>query len=163
MNKLKIIIPVFIIMIISVGIIIINSNEEKIEEVIVEQEMEWTYSGPFGMDKTEYNLGEKVFIDVVDIPIKDKGTAVVLRPLNSTHFVKYLSIDFDGSMKNNFNRYFEPRLNEWREICSTNDLVGEWKIIFIGVEYEDLNFRIIDQTSSWDDRVFEPLVGIGKC
>ena len=163
MNKLKIIIPVFIIMIISVGIIIINSNEEKIEEVIVEQEMEWTYSGPFGMDKTEYNLGEKVFIDVVDIPIKDKGTAVVLRPYNATFHEKYLTIEFDGSMKNNFNRYFEPRLNEWREICSTNDLVGEWKIIFLGVEYEEIKFRINNQTSSWDDRVFEPLVGIGKC
>ena len=83
--------------------------------------------------------------------------------LNSTHFIKYLSIDFDGSLKNNFNRYFEPRLNEWGEICSTNDLVGDWKIEFVGVEYEDLNFRIINQTSSWDERVFQPLVGIGYC
>ena len=163
MNKLKIIIPVFIIMIISVGIIIINSNEEKIEEVIVDQEVEWIYSGPFGIEKTEYNLGEKIFLDIIDIPKKDKGTALVLRPLNATHHIKYLSIDFDGSLKDNFNRYFEPRLNEWRGICSGNDLVGDWKIVFSGVEYEDLNFRIINQTSSWDTRVFEPLVGIGTC
>ena len=164
MNKLKIIIPVFIIIIIiSIGIIITNSNEEINEEIIEVQEVEWIYSGPFGMEKTEYNIGEKVFLDVVDIPKKDKGTAVVMRPLNSTHDIEYLRIDFDGSMKNNFNRYFEPRLNELKGICSTNDLVGDWKIRFVGVEYEELKFRIINQTSSWDTREFKPLVGKGTC
>ena len=163
MNKLKIIIPIFLIIIISVSIIITNPNEEMNQEIIEEQEEIWTYSGPFGIPKTEYNLGEKVFIDVVNIPIKDKGTVTVFRPLNSTHHIKYLSIDFDGSLKNNFNRYFEPRLSEYKEICSRNDLVGDWKIVFSGVEYEDLNFRVINQTSSWDTRVFEPLVGIGRC
>ena len=163
MKKLKIIIPVFIIIIISVGIIITNSNEEINEEIIEDQEVEWIYSGPFGMEKTEYNLGEKIFLDIVDIPKKDKGTAVVMRPLNSTHDIEYLRIDFDGSKKDNFNRYFEPRLNEWRGICSGNDLLGDWKIRFVGVEYEELKFKIINQTSSWDTRTFEPLVGIGKC
>ncbi len=163
MKKLKIIIPIFIIIIISVGIIITNSNEEINEEIIEDQEVEWIYSGPFGMEKTEYNLGEKIFLDIVDIPKKDKGTAVVMRPLNSTHDIEYLRIDFDGSKKDNFNRYFEPRLNEWRGICSGNDLLGDWKIRFVGVEYEELKFKIINQTSSWDTRTFEPLVGIGKC
>ena len=163
MNKLKIIIPIFVIIIICVGIIMTNSNEEKNEETIVEQELEWTYSGPFGIDKIEYNLGEKIFIDVINIPIKDKGTLIVYRPLNTTHDIKYLTIDFDGSKKNNFSHYFEPRLNEFKKICSINDLVGDWKIKFSGVEYEDLNFRINNQTSSWDERVFQPLVGIGYC
>ena len=161
MNKLKIIIPVFIIIIISVGIIMTNSNEEKIKEAIIEEE--WTYSGPFGIDKIEYNIGEKMFIDVVDIPKEDKGTAIFFRPINATHDIEYLSIDFDGSKKDNFNRYFEFKLNEWKGICSRNDLLGDWKIIFLGVEYKELNFRVLNQTSSWDTRVFEPLVGIGKC
>ena len=161
MKKLKIIIPVFIIIIISISIIITNSNEKKIEEAIIEEE--WTYSGPFGIDKTEYNIGEKIFIDVVDIPKEDKGTAIFFRPINATHDIEYLSIDFDGSKKDNFNRYFEFKLNEWKGICSRNDLLGDWKIIFLGVEYKELNFRVLNQTSSWDTRVFEPLVGIGKC
>ena len=163
MNKLKIIIPIFIIIIISVGIIITNPNEEIIEEVIIDQDEGWTYSGPFGIDKIEYNVGEKIFLDVRDIPKGDKGTAVVIRPLNATHGKEHLRIDFDGSMKNNFNRYFEPRLNELKGICSTNDLVGDWKIRFVGVEYEELKFRIINQTSSWDTREFKPLVGKGTC
>ena len=168
MNKLKIIIPVFlIIIIISVGMIITNSNEEVNEEIIEEiievQEVKWRYSGPFGIEKTEYNIGEKIFIDIVDIPKEDKGKAVVYRPLNATHCKEYLSIEFDGSKINNFNRYFEFKLNEWKGICSRNDLAGDWKIVFLGVEYEDLNFKVINQTSSWDTRVFEPLVGIGKC
>ena len=163
MNKLKIIIPIFVIIIISVGIIITNSNEVINEEIIEEQEVEWIYSGSFRIEKTEYNIGEKIFINIVDIPKEDKGTATVLRPLNATHDIKYLTIEFDGSMKNNFNRYFEPKFNELSGICSVNDLVGEWRIVFSGVEYKDLNFRIINQTSSWDTRVFEPLVGIGTC
>ena len=161
MNKLKIIIPVFIIIIISVGIIMTNSNEEKIKEAIIEEE--WTYSGPFGIDKIEYNIGEKMFIDVVDIPKEDKGTAIFFRPINATHDIEYLSIDFDGSKKDNFNRYFEFKLNEWKGICSRNDLLGDWKIIFLGVEYKELNFRVLNQTSSWDTRTFEPLVGKGRC
>ena len=163
MKKLKIIIPIFIIVIIFVGIMMTNSNEKLVEdqEEIIEEK--WTYSGPFGIDKTEYNLGEKIFLDIVDIPKNHKGTAVVLRPLNATHHIKFLSINFDGSQKDNFNRYFEPRLNEWAGICSRNDLAGDWKIVFLGVEYEDLNFRINNQTSSWDTRTLEPLVGIGKC
>ena len=161
MNKLKIIIPVFIIIIISVGIIMTNSNEEKIKEAIIEEE--WTYSGPFGIDKTEYNIGEKIFIDVVDIPKEDKGIAIFFRPINATHDIEYLRIDFDGSNKDNFNRYFEFRLNDKKGICSVNDLAGDWTINFIGVEYEELKFKIINQTSSWDTRTFEPLVGIGKC
>ena len=166
MNKLKIIIPVFIIIviiIICVGIIITNSNEEISEEITEVQEVKWIYSGPFGIEKTEYNIGEKIFMDIVDIPKEDKGTAIVFRPLNATHDTEYLSIDFDGSKKNNFNRYFEFKLNELKGICSRNDLIGDWYIKFIGVEYEDLDFRVINQTSSWDTRTFEPLVGIGKC
>ena len=163
MNKLKIIIPILIIIIISVGIIITNSNEEINEEIIEDQEVEWIYSGPFGMEKTEYNLGEKIFMDIVDLQKRDKGTVLILRPLNATHSIEYLTIEFDGSLKNNFNRYFEPRLNEFTGICSRDDLIGDWKMQFLGVEYEDLNFRIINQTSSWDTRVFEPLVGIGSC
>ena len=163
MNKLKIIIPMFIIIIISVGIIITIPNEEVIEEAIIDQDEGWTYSGPFGIDKKEYNLGEKIFLDIVDLPKEHKGIAVVLRPFNTTHHEKYMTIEFDGSMKNNFNRYFEPRLNEFRGICSTNDLVGEWRILFLGVEYEELKFRINNQTSSWDDRKMQPLFGKGIC
>ena len=165
MNKLKVIIPIFIIIIISVGIIITNSNQDTTSksEIDLTTEESWAYSGPFGIEKTEYNLGEKIFISVENIPMGDKGKAIILRPFNDTHSKEYLSIEFDGNMKNNFNRYFEPRLNEWKSICSVNDLTGNWKIIFAGVEYEELNFRIINQTSSWDDRIMEPIVGKANC
>ena len=163
MNKLKIIIPIIII-IIAVGVIITNSNQEntevKIDSTIQEP---WTYSGPFGIEKTEYNIGEKIFLSVENIPVGDKGEAVVYRPFNETHTKQYLSIEFDGSKKNNFNRYFEPRLNEWKAICSTNDLVGDWKIEFVGVNYKPLNFKILNQTSSWDNRTFEPIVNKSNC
>ena len=165
MNKLKVIIPIFIIIIISVGIIITNSNQDTTEKSKIDLTIEekWNQSGPFGIDKTEYNLGEKIFITVTDVPVEDKGKAIVFRPLNDTHWKKYFDIEFDGSSKVNFNRYFEPRLNEWKSICSVNDLTGNWKIVFAGVEYEELNFRIINQTSSWDDRIMEPIIDKANC
>ena len=62
MNKLKVIIPIFIIIIISVGIIITNSNQDTTSksEIDLTTEESWVYSGPFGIEKTEYNLGEKI-------------------------------------------------------------------------------------------------------
>jgi len=77
--------------------------------------------------------------------------------------VKYLGIKFDGENKQNFNRYFEPRLNEWVGVCSTNDLIGEWLVVFSGTSYEPIYFTILDQKMPGDTREMEPIVGVGKC
>ena len=49
------------------------------------------------------------------------------------------------------------RLNELKDICSTNELAGEWVVKFIGTEYPDINLKILNQTSSWDTRTFDPV------
>ena len=177
MIKVKIIIPIVIVIIIAGALIIFTQNEEISENKIEE---EWIKSGPFSIEKHRYNLGEKIFIDVNNIPKNVKGEAIFFRPTTTPNLenikefegvpedfikskVKYLGIQFDGSMKDNFNRYFEPKFNEWKGICSANDLVGEWVIVFTGTDYEPMYFEIINQTSSWDDRTFEPLVNVGNC
>jgi len=143
-----------IVIIIATGLILGNSNEQTVEEKWLEEKI---VSGPFSIDKSEYNLGEKIFIVVNDLKEEDKGQVIFFRPLNNTSWTNYMVIDFDGKNKTQYNLYFEPRLSELKKLCSTNELVGEWVVKFIGTEYSDINFKIMNQTSSWDKRTFEPV------
>ena len=63
MKKQKSIIIVISIItaIIIAGIILFDSNQEIVETQIEEK---WNESGPFAIDKKQYNLGDKIFIDV---------------------------------------------------------------------------------------------------
>jgi len=152
--KKIIIVSIVIVIIIATGLILGNSNEQTVEEKWLEEKI---VSGPFSIDKSEYNLGEKIFIVVNDLKEEDKGQVIFFRPLNNTSWTNYMVIDFDGKNKTQYNLYFEPRLSELKKICSTNELVGEWVVKFIGTEYSDINFKIMNQTSSWDKRTFEPV------
>jgi hypothetical protein len=168
-----------IVVIAIVGIAIggaIEFNEEKEREGVPWREG----SGPFQIEKYEYYLGEKIFMNAVDIPADASGEIIFFRPATDgvdrlpkeyqgipgeliAKKVKYIGIKFDGEQKSNFNKYFEPRFNEWKGVCSTSDLVGEWIMTFSGTEYEPIHFTIIDQTMPGDTRTFEALVDIGNC
>ena len=172
MINLKIIIAI----IVGIGIIgiiiggVIEFNSEKEMEGIP-----WrAASGPFQIEKYEYYLGEKIFLNAIDIPIDQKGEIIFFRPapdgINKypkefegisseliSKKVKYLGIKFDGENKQNFNKFFEPRFNEWKGICSTYDLVGEWRVVFSGTQYEYLDFTVLNQTMPGDARTFEPI------
>ena len=176
MRYLKIIIPIIIIGIIA-GAIAANSEQEIVEE---ETEIQWVSSGPFSIEKDQYMLGEKIFLTVNYIPKDVKGEAIFFRPTPTPDLQKvkefegvpeelirskvaYITIPFDGSAKENWNRYFEPKFNEFKGICSTNELVGEWILVFAGTYYEPIYFEVLNQTSSWDERTFEPLTNVGRC
>ena len=152
--KKIIIVSVAILIIIATGVILLNSNEQTVEEKWLEEQVR---SGPFSIDKTEYNVGEKIFIVVNGLKEEDKGKVIFFRPLNSTAWSNYITMDFDGTNKTQFNLYFEPKLSKLKNICSTDDLAGEWVVKFIGTEYLDINFKVMNQTSSWDKRTFDPV------
>jgi hypothetical protein len=154
MIKVKVIIPIIIIIIIAGALIIFTPNEEISENKIIEK---WQKSGSFEIDKSEYNIGEKIFLSTTNLLPEDKGTVQFLRPINDTHNKSYIKIPFDGSEKTQFNYYFEPRYNEYKGICSIDDIAGNWLVKFLGTQYEDLNFKILAQPSSWDERTFEPI------
>jgi hypothetical protein len=179
MSYLKVVIPIIVIIIIG-GIIVFNSNQDVDVEKNNEEEIQWRTSGPFAIEKYQYNLGEKIFLNVNYIPKDVKGEAIFFRPTSTPDLqevkefegipketikakIAYMTIPFDGSAKENWNRYFEPKFNEWKGICSTEDLTGEWILVFSGTDYEPIYFDVLNQTSSWDDRTFEPLTNIGKC
>jgi len=173
----KIVIPTIVVIII-LGVIIFNS-EQVVEEGI--EEIEWVTSGPFQLEKNQYYIGEKIFITARDIPTNESGEIIFLRPASEGHMtserelegipieliskkVKYIGINFDGADKQNFNRYFEPRLNEWMGICSTEDIVGEWVMVFHGTQYEHINFIVLDELAPWEKtKRYEPRVDVGTC
>jgi hypothetical protein len=154
MIKVKVVIPIIIIIIIAGALIIFTPNEETSKNKIEEK---WVKSGPFEIDKYQYNIGEKIFLTTTDLLPEDNGIVQFLRPINDTHHKSYIKIPFNGMDKSHFNYYFEPRYNQYRGICSIDDIAGNWILKFSGTQYEDINFKILAQPSSWDDRIFEPI------
>jgi hypothetical protein len=156
------------------GAIEFNAEKER-------EGMPWREgSGPFQIEKYEYYLGEKIFLNGVNIPADASGEIILFRPAPDgvdklpkeyegisgeliSQKVKYIGIKFDGENKQNFNYYFEPRFNEWKGICSTSDIVGEWVMVFSGTQYEPIHFTVLSETMPGDTRTFEPLVDVGKC
>jgi len=105
---------------------------------------EWITSGPFQIDRSEYILGEKVFVRIGELGLEEKGQIAFLRTLNSTHYSVYLTIPFDGSIKSTFNYYFPPSLSRVKGICTVDDLIGNWRVVFRGTDYPNLEFKITE-------------------
>ena len=154
MINLKVVIPIIIIIIIAGILIAFTTNEEIFKNGIEEK---WIKSGPFEIDKEQYHIGEKIFLTVKDLSPEEKGIVEFLRPINDTHHKIHIKIPFNGKDKEQFNYYFEPRLFDLKGICSIDDIAGTWIVKFVGTEYEDINFEILAQPSSWDERTFEPV------
>ena len=125
----------------------IQEKLNEIEKINLENEYspkqrEWQTSGPFQIDRSQYTIGEKIFIIIGGLDINEKGQIAVMRPLNDTHYSVYMTIPFDGAAKREFNYYLEPQISKNREICSVDDIIGKWVLVFRGTDYPNLNFEI---------------------
>jgi hypothetical protein len=103
----------------------------------------WNRSGPFAINKHEYRIGENIFLAVEGLTVTDVGNAVFVLPNGTT---KYIVIPFDGTQKSGFNQYFKPSVSKARNICSTDDMIGDWTVVFQGTQYDPLRFRILNDT-----------------
>jgi len=106
---------------------------------------EWITSGPFQIDRSEYAIGEKIFIRIGGLEFDAKGQIAVMRPLNVTHYSVYITIPFDGAQKAGFNYYLEPQISKFRKICSVDDIMGKWSLVFRGTNYPNLYFNITER------------------
>ncbi len=125
----------------------IQEKLDEIEKINLEneyspKEREWITSGPFQIDRSQYAIGEKIFIAIGGLNINEKGQIAVMRLLNDTYYSVYLTIPFDGSKKQEFNYYTEPQISKARGICSVDDITGKWAMVFRGTNYPNLNFEI---------------------
>ena len=123
------------------------STPEKESEFI-----DWNRSGPFAINEHEYIIGENIFIAVEGLTPLDVGNAVFVLPNGTT---KYIEIPFDGAEKSSFNQYFKPSVSKNRKICSTDDIIGEWTVVFQGTQYDPLRFRILNDTLSGEHGYFQ--------
>jgi hypothetical protein len=121
-------------------------------------EREWIQSGPFQMDRSEYAIGEKIFVNIINLRDNEKGTMVFTKIINSTHVFEYKKIDFNGS-KPQQNFYLSIDLFDKRGICTKDQLIGDWELRFIGSnnEFNNLNFKIIDQMLPGVEKRYEPV------
>ena len=117
-------------------------------------EREWNKSGPFLLDRSEYLLGEKLFVNVQNIDKNTKGEMIFSKIINDTHNYQYKKIKFDGSDPQ-FNFYIGMSLNHARGVCSTDKLIGNWELIFEGTNYESIKFKVLDQILPGMERNFE--------
>jgi len=136
----------------------VDEKLDEIEKISDENEYEvepreWQISGPFQIDRTEYALGEKIFLRIGGLSFQEKGQVAVMRPLNSTHYSVYLTIPFDGANKDAFNYYLDPQLSKTRGLCSVDDVLGKWALVFRGTDHPNLNFKIVNKTlpgTNWE-------------
>ena len=139
--------------------------QEKIDDIekiksdnqYVPKVREWLTSGPFQIDRSEYLLGEKIFLRIGGLNYDEKGQVVFLRPLNSTHYSVYLSIPFDGAKKAAFNYYLQPQLSKNNGFCSADDFVGDWRVVFKGTKYPNLEFKIIEDILPGEEDRYQPV------
>jgi len=140
----------------------VQEKLDEIEKINLENEYspkdrEWITSGPFQIDRSEYVLGEKIFLRIGGLSFDEKGEAAFLRPLNSTHYSVYLTVPFDGSDKSAFNYYLQPQLTKLRGFCTVDDFIGDWRVVFRGTDYPNLEFKITEDILPGDEEDFEPV------
>jgi len=106
---------------------------------------EWITSGPFQVDRSKYLMGEKVFIKIGGLDVKEKGQIAFLKQTNDTHYTVFQTIPFDGAKKSLFNYYTDIKLSKVLGLCSVDDILGEWTVVFRGTDYADIKFEIINE------------------
>jgi hypothetical protein len=130
-------------------------NEES-DKPYYPSEREWNQSGPFFLDRSQYIMGEKMFVQVHNLGMNEKGQMIFSKIINSTHSYNYKKIPFDGS-KPQQNFYVGFDLNSQRGNCSIEKFVGNWELIFAGTDYESIKFKVLDQILPGSERLYQPV------
>jgi hypothetical protein len=98
-------------------------------------------SGPFTIDKEKYRLGDYVFIVVTGLQPNDAGNMTVYDPKGGT----FTQIPFNGTMKSDWNYMLKPNTESIEKLCTPQDLVGNWTIVFRGTSYKPITFQVINE------------------
>jgi len=131
-------------------------KNDNSDESYIPTERKWIQLGPFQIDRSEYSLGEKMFINIINLNKNDKGTMIFTKIINSTHHWEYKKMSFDGS-KPQQNFYLSFDLFEKRGICTVDQLIGDWELRFVNEQggFDSLDFKIKNQMIPGVEERFE--------
>jgi len=59
--------------------------------------------------------------------------------------------------KNTFNFYTQPSLSVYLKICTVDDLIGEWTVVFRGTDYPNLKFKITNEILPGEEDAYVPV------
>ncbi|HXV66600.1 MAG TPA: hypothetical protein VD731_05210 [Nitrosopumilaceae archaeon] len=120
----------------------LNETTSKVE-IIPEERFhpDAITSGPLTITKYQHKLGENIFIIVNGLGPDEKGNIRIFMPDGRL----YSTIQYDGSVKSDFNSYFKPDTSQIRKICEQEELVGRWPVVFDNNVYPPLVFEIINE------------------
>ena len=104
-------------------------------------------SGPFSINNGTYRLGDNVFMTVTGLKPTDAGKIIVFDPKGAI----FTQVPFNGTMKSDFNYFFKPYTLKSEKLCTPQDLVGNWTIVFQGTQYKSIPFKIINQWVPGDE------------
>src|SRR3990172_10904171 len=142
----KVIIPVIvgiIAAIIAVSYFVMLSKN-SINEGFEEQTGEFANavsSGPVTILAYEHRLGENVFVHIRGLGFNEKGNFRFFTPQG----VLFKTVAYDGSISSDFNQYFKPTPSEILDICTPEELIGEWTVTFDNNVYPPLKFKVTDE------------------
>lgn len=119
------------------GVIYFNAEQDSDDEI----KSRWISSGPFAIDKSQYKIGENIFLSVHGLKPNEVGNIIILSP----HDVTWTAVPFNGTLKTDFNYYFKPETSRALKIYNPEDLVGTWSVVFQGLTYDPLSFEIVNE------------------
>ena len=134
-------------------------ENDNANQPYIPKESEWNSIGPFSIDRSEYVLGEKIFVNIKNTHEQNlKGQMAFVKVVNSTHVYEYKKIPFDFS-KPQQNFYISIDLFEKRGICTVEQIIGDWEFRIIdeaGVGlFGFIEFEVLDQIMPGDKDRYE--------
>ena len=107
----------------------------------IPQQHDYVWSGPIGVTQYEHRLGENVYFVVRGLQPHESGTIGIFTPEG----ILYKTVQYDGTKKSDFNYFFFPDTFAEFDICTPEQLVGIWKVVFADNSYPPLEFKMTDE------------------
>lgn len=143
-----IIVTIVILAVIPAGIYFYNQQKASQENTA-----QWVTSGPFSITNETYRLGDNVFMIVQGLKPTDVGKIVVYDPKGGI----FTQAPFNGTMKSEFNYFFKPNTEKIEKLCTPQDLVGNWTIVFQGTPYRPIPFQVINEWVEGSQSEIKPI------
>ena len=133
-----------------------QEKNENLEGSYSVKEREWISTGPVKIDRSEYALGEKIFVNLDNVNSEFKGQMIFGKVVNMTHTKQYKIIYCDG-LKSQSNCYFGVYPDKSLGFCTAEDILGDWRVIIPQTNLNNLNFKIVNDIVPGLEDKFEPV------